>query len=180
MNRIYTKTGDDGTTGVFAGPRVAKDDDRIEAYGTIDELNAVLGVALTQQPADEIAALLLTIQHQLFDLGAELATPDPAANGMRKTTDEKVEALANAIDKYEADLPPLTSFILPGGTPFSGTLHLARTVCRRAERHIVTLSKSAEIAGEVIRYVNRLSDLLFVLARVGNKDAGGDVLWQGG
>jgi len=178
MNRIYTKTGDDGTTGVFAGPRVSKDDSRIEAYGTIDELNALIGVAVTQQPDEPMRELLLSIQHELFSVGAELATPEPEKHGLRSISDLDVQRLAEAIDGYDDALPDLTNFILPGGTALAATLHLARTVCRRAERRVVTLAGSGQIASELIRYVNRLGDLLFVLARTANQNAGGDVVWQ--
>src|SRR5262245_55482770 len=131
--KIYTKTGDAGETGLFAGPRVKKDDPRIQAYGTVDELNSVLGLARCQKLPEEIDARLAGIQHTLFDLGAELATPDPKARGTDLVSPAQIEALESAIDKYDDALPPLKTFILPGGTPGAAWLHQARTVCRRAE-----------------------------------------------
>jgi cob(I)alamin adenosyltransferase len=179
--KIYTKTGDRGETGLFAGPRVRKDDPRIEAYGTVDELNAVLGLARCEKLPPEIDGLIAGIQHTLFDLGAELATPDPASRGTDLVSTGQIEALEAAIDKYEATLPPLKTFILPGGVDGAAWLHLARTVCRRAERHVVTLGheKGAKLSPHVLVYLNRLGDLLFVLARAVNHMAGhGDIAWQ--
>ncbi len=181
--KIYTKTGDDGQTGLFGGPRIAKHAPRIEAYGTVDELNAVLGLvrceldgAAIHEPLDE---LLERIQCELFDLGGELATPDPARLGTRVLGGKHIEALEAAIDRHEADLEPLKQFILPGGTRVAALLHLARTVCRRAERHVVALAKQEPIANDLIVYLNRLSDLLFVLARWTNQQAGQhDVPWK--
>jgi cob(I)alamin adenosyltransferase len=178
--KIYTKTGDDGQTGLFGGPRVPKDHARIEAYGAIDELNAWLGITRAEGPPPEIDALLARVQHELFAIGAELATPDPDAKGMRLIGGEHIAALEEAIDRHESDLPPLTQFILPGGTKVAAQLHAARCVCRRAERRLVTLA-AAEIDGSfqtVLVYLNRLSDLLFVLARSSNAVAHSpDVPW---
>jgi cob(I)alamin adenosyltransferase len=176
--KIYTKTGDDGETGLFGGPRVRKNCPRIEAYGTVDELNAVVGMARTQGPPADLDGLLCRIQNELFDLGAELATPDPAKFGIAGATEAHVSALEREIDRYEAELEPLKQFILPGGTPAAAALHLARTVCRRAERCVVTLTESEAISPNTVIYLNRLSDLLFVLARAANRRAGvADVPW---
>src|SRR5690242_1194331 len=136
--KIYTKTGDDGETGLFGGPRVRKNCPRIEAYGTVDELNAVVGLVRTEGPPADIDELLARIQNELFDLGAQLATPEPAKFGIAGATEAHVAALEGAIDRYEAELEPLRQFILPGGTAAAAALHLARTVCRRAERLVVT------------------------------------------
>lgn len=179
--KIYTKTGDDGETGLFGGPRVSKDSPRIEAYGTVDELNSVLGVVRAQLAAGDVDALLCQIQNDLFALGAQLATPDPAAHQTALVGARQIAALESAIDRYEEQLEPLKQFVLPGGTPAAANLHLARTVCRRAERRVVTLVResSEPIAAEVVVYLNRLSDLLFVLARAVNRTAGrADVPWQ--
>jgi cob(I)alamin adenosyltransferase len=178
--KIYTKTGDDGETGLFAGPRVQKDDPRIEAYGTVDELNSVLGLVRCAKPPDEMDRLLARVQNELFDLGAELATPDPKLRGTNLITQQRVELLEKAIDHFDASLPPLKTFILPGGTPAAAWLHLARTVCRRAERRVVTLgdAANANLSPLMVIYLNRLSDLLFVLARAANQSAGvEDVKW---
>jgi cob(I)alamin adenosyltransferase len=177
--KIYTKTGDGGDTGLFAGPRVRKHHPRIEAYGAVDELNSLLGVVRAESPPREIDALLAQAQHDLFLLGAELATPDPAKLGMALLGEVHIERWEAAIDRYEAELPPLKEFILPGGTPVAAGLHLARTVCRRAERAVVALADAEGIRPETIRYLNRLGDLLFVLARAANAAEGGvDVPWR--
>ncbi len=179
--KIYTKTGDGGETGLFAGPRVRKDDLRIEAFGAVDELNAVLGVARTETLPAEIDALLESVQHALFDLGAELATPDPKSRGTNLVSLQHVAKLEAAIDQFEATLPPLQAFILPGGCRGAAFIHMARGVCRRAERRVVTLAdqKDVILSANVITYLNRLGDLLFVLARAINQAEGfGDVLWQ--
>jgi cob(I)alamin adenosyltransferase len=183
MSRIYTRTGDSGETGLFGGGRVRKDDLRVEAYGTVDELNAVLGVtrgALSREPQlVEIDEFVSRVQHQLFNLGAELATPRPDAHGTNFVADRDVEWLEQAIDGWEKQLEPLRTFILPGGSPAAGHLHWARTVCRRAERLLVALAASESIRGEVLRYVNRLSDALFVAARTANLQVGvADVTWD--
>ncbi len=179
--KIYTKTGDRGETGLFGGPRVSKDAPRIEAYGTVDELNSVLGIARSQLADGEIHALVGRIQNDLFALGAQLATPDPAAHQTALIGPAETAALEAAIDHFESGLDPLTQFILPGGVPAAAHLHLARTVCRRAERRLVTLARESvePISGELVVYLNRLSDLLFVLARAANRAAGAaDVPWQ--
>lgn len=179
--KIYTKTGDAGTTGVFAGPRVAKDHPRMEACGTVDELNAALGVARANGLPPEIDTIAARVQHELFALGAELGTPDPEASGTALLNEDHVTAIERAIDQFEATLAPLQNFILPGGTIGAANLHLARAVCRRAERCVVTLSREADgkIRGRAIVYLNRLGDLLFVLARAANAMAGEeDVVWE--
>lgn len=172
--KIYTKTGDDGTTGLLGGTRVPKDHLRVAAYGDVDELNALVGVAKAQANGS-LARLLGHIQRDLFALGAQLA--DPTAKVASRRAKATVGAgqtrrLERAIDKAEADLPALTSFILPGGTPLGAHLHLARTVCRRAERAIVTLNRDTPLDPRLLVYANRLSDLLFVLARAANHAAG--------
>jgi cob(I)alamin adenosyltransferase len=182
--KIYTKTGDRGETGVFGGPRVAKDHPRIEAYGTVDELNAVLGLARCEKLPPDVDDLLARIQNELFDVGAELATPQPEAHGIPRMTEQHAQALEQAIDHYEAGLTPLKTFILPGGVKAAAWLHLARTVCRRAERRLVTLVRQTAGSHEAISptlviYLNRLSDLFFVLARSVNADAKvPDVAWR--
>lgn len=181
MTKIYTKTGDRGETGLFAGPRVLKDDPRIEAYGTLDELNAAIGVARAAGTADEADATLARIQCELFDVGAELATPEAKAHAMEQIGAQQISALELAIDRYEAQLEPLKQFILPAGAELSARLHFARTVCRRAERRVVSLLKQPEVnvREELLVYLNRLSDLLFVLARWTNQQAGiEDELWK--
>jgi cob(I)alamin adenosyltransferase len=179
--KIYTKTGDHGETGLFGGPRVRKDTPRIEAYGTVDELNSVLGIVRAQAIESDIDALLRQIQNELFDLGAQLATPDPIAHHTSLIGPPQIAALETAIDRFEAQLEPLSQFILPGGTRAAALVHLARTVCRRAERRLVHLMRQSgeQLASEPLIYLNRLSDLLFVLARVLNHAAGRtDVPWQ--
>jgi cob(I)alamin adenosyltransferase len=180
--KIYTKTGDGGDTGLFGGGRVPKDHPRVQAYGAVDELNAAIGLALALDPRDFADALLQGVQRDLFAVGGQLASPDPGkvAQALRKATvgDERVVALEQAIDSHEAALPPLAGFILPGGTPKASALHLARTVCRRAERRVVTLSGQAAVPPVILAYLNRLSDLLFVLARRANARAGvPEVVW---
>ncbi len=183
MTRIYTRTGDSGETGLFGGDRVRKDNLRVEVYGTIDELNAVLGVAraaLSREPElDQIDQFVARVQHQLFDLGAELATPQPDAHGTNLVSDADVAWLEHSIDAWEQELAPLRTFILPGGSAAAAHLHWARTVCRRAERLLVALAASESIRGEVMRYANRLSDALFVAARAANRQLDvSDVLWK--
>jgi cob(I)alamin adenosyltransferase len=174
--KIYTKTGDDGTTGLFGGQRVAKDSYRIEAYGTVDELNSVLGQARALGVTAEHDELLGEIQEALFVLGADLATPvdrEPAKFQIPRVTSSDVECLERAIDRMEESLPTLKSFILPGGTTAGATLHVARTVCRRAERCVVSLhAEDPSIGWLPVEYLNRLSDCLFVLARAVNHQAG--------
>lgn len=179
--KIYTKTGDAGQTGLFGGPRVSKDNVRIEAYGEVDELNAVIGVARSAELPAEIDAVLLAVQHDLFCVGAELATPDPAASGTILLEDSRIAALESAIDQAEESLEPLKQFILPAGPTGAAWLHLARTVCRRAERRVVTLANASDntVSPRLIIYLNRLSDALFVLARSVVAKAGDeDVAWE--
>ena len=177
--RIYTRTGDSGETGLIGGHRVSKDHPRVEAYGAVDELNAHLGAVRVQTNDTQLDALLSRIQHRLFDLGAELATPAGGTKGASAIDDTDVADLERAIDMYQVTLTPLREFILPGGAPLASTLHVARTVCRRAERRLVALARDEPVRGELLRYLNRLSDLLFVLARVANQRAGrADVTWQ--
>lgn len=172
--KIYTRTGDLGETGLFAGPRVGKDMPRIEVFGTVDELNALLGMVRTETLPEGMDRLLERVQNELFEVGAELATPDPVAKGTRTIGQEHVKALETAIDQYEAALPPLKEFILPGGTRAAAWLHWARTVCRRAERRLVSLVRESgtDISLLLLAYLNRLGDLLFVLARTANAQAG--------
>jgi cob(I)alamin adenosyltransferase len=177
--KIYTKTGDTGETGLFAGPRVSKDDPRIEAYGTVDELNAAIGLARAERLPLEVEQTLERVQSELFSVGAELATPDPAAHGVQLTTDAMITALERAIDNLEAGVPPLKHFILPAGTRAAALMHVARGVCRRAERRVVTLSQTTAIAPAIVRYLNRLGDYLFVAARFINHDARApETIWQ--
>ena len=180
--RIYTKTGDKGDTGLFGGGRVPKDDPRVEAYGEVDELNAVLGMARSVEMMPRIDEVLLPVQRDLFAIGALLATPDHDKMQQQlekaRIDDGRIAQLERAIDEGEAELEPLRSFILPGGTPKSAALHVARTVCRRAERRVVSLARTLPLPPLVVVYLNRLSDLLFVLARVANRRAGaGEVTW---
>ena len=170
--KIYTKTGDDGSTGLFGGARVRKTDARVEAYGSVDELNAVLGVALAGG-AGGLAEALVGLQRELFVLGADLATPKGQESSyLPRLTPEHVAGLERLIDEHDARLPALKNFILPGGCPLAAHLHLARTVCRRAERATVALAAQAEIGPVPVQYLNRLADLLFVLAREANRAAG--------
>jgi len=188
LNRIYTRTGDDGTTALGSGERRPKYDLRIAAYGTIDELNACLGIArLHTADAPAMDAMLARIQNDLFDLGADLCTPESAKgkgpDGARlAVSDAQVTRLEQEIDTLNAELSPLRSFVLPGGTPAAASLHLARTVCRRAERLIVELAhKPGEsVSAAALKYVNRLSDLLFVASRFLNRKGVDDVLWVPG
>ena len=180
--KIYTKTGDTGQTGLFGGGRVPKDDLRVEAYGDVDELNAVLGMARCIEMMPRIDEVLVPIQRDLFAIGALLATPDRdrmASHLEKARIDEaRITELEHAIDDGEAELEPLRAFIIPGGTPKAAALHVARTVCRRAERHVVRLQHDVELPPLAIIYLNRLSDLLFTLARLANHRAGaGEVTW---
>ncbi len=183
LSRIYTKSGDAGETGLGDGSRVPKDHPRVAAYGGVDELNALLGVLLAQQPDLAEAELLRTIQNDLFDVGADLCVPqtadEPAGKRLRVRPEQSLR-LEAAIDRLNAPLKPLSSFVLPGGRPAAAWCHLARTVCRRAERDVVTLARQEPVNPQVIVYLNRLSDLLFVLARVCNDQGQGDVLWVPG
>jgi cob(I)alamin adenosyltransferase len=178
--RIYTKTGDDGTTGLFGGSRVDKDSLRVEAYGTVDELNSQLGSARAEALPAELDQLLARIQEDLFCVGAELAcTPGKESTlPSRPVAAADIERLERAIDAGEAPLPPLKNFILPGGSRAAATLHLARTVCRRAERRVIAAAHQAPLRGDLVVYLNRLGDLLFVLARRANQLQGHpDVPW---
>jgi len=180
--KIYTRTGDDGDTGLFGGGRVTKDHPRVEAYGDIDELNAILGQARAAEMMPRIDEVLAPIQRDLFAIGALLATPDleKMKEQLEKAriSDERIAQMERSIDDGEAELEPLRAFILPGGTPKAAALHVARTVCRRAERAVVRLQREVDVPQAVIVYLNRLSDLLFVLARVANRRAGaGEVTW---
>lgn len=174
LSRIYTRTGDDGTTGLGDGTRVAKDSARVRAYGTVDEANSTLGLLLAADLPADMRELLTAVQHQLFDLGGELCIPGHAA-----IDDADIERLEQHLDRYNDPLPPLKDFILPGGGEAAARCHVARTVVRRAEREAVTLSHHDSVRPQAIRYLNRLSDLLFVLARVLAREGGhGEVLWQ--
>ena len=180
--KIYTKTGDDGTTGLLGAGRVLKDDPRIESYGTIDELNAVLGVARAGELDADADATVARLQDDLFAVGAALADPDPNGKFHNAVKPELGRRLEAEIDAMEAGLPALTHFILPGGTPAAAQLHLARTICRRAERLVVRLDHTPEglVPPNLVVYLNRLSDLLFVLARAVNHRAGQkDIVWAG-
>jgi cob(I)alamin adenosyltransferase len=179
--KIYTKTGDKGDTSLFSGQRVPKDALRVEAYGSIDELNSVLGVVLCDVKDPEIKDLLTSVQRILFDVGADLATPRPIEKRqVRRILPRDALPLEKAIDSFQERLKPLKAFILPGGTPSAARLHLARAVCRRAERVIVRLSRNEEIGEGILVYLNRLSDLLFTLARYANQSAGiADEKWKG-
>jgi cob(I)alamin adenosyltransferase len=182
VGKIYTKTGDDGTTGLLGAGRVPKDDIRVEVYGTVDEVNAALGVARSQALDPDADALVARLQDELFVLGAALADPAPDGPFHRTITARHVESLESTIDRLEEELDPLTQFILPGGTPAAAQIHLARTVCRRAERLAVTLARQPgqDVPETIVVYLNRLSDLLFVLARAVNRRAGvRDILWKG-
>jgi cob(I)alamin adenosyltransferase len=183
LSRIYTRTGDKGETALGDGTRVLKDHLRVAAYGTVDELNAVLGLGLAQHPDAPEAELLRSIQNDLFDIGGDLCVPQAAdeAPGQRlRVKPEQAARLEATIDRLNARLTPLHSFVLPGGRSQAAWLHLARTVCRRAEREVVTLARAEAVNPHVIVYLNRLSDLLFVMARVANDDGREDVLWQPG
>ncbi len=174
LTKIFTRTGDAGTTGLGDGTRVSKDSPRIQALGDVDELNSCLGVLLCETLPDNTRKELLRIQHDLFDLGGELCIP-----GFNNISDIQVQRLEELLEHYNASLPPLANFILPGGSRAASFAHLARTVCRRAERSVVALGEVEEVSELVRQYLNRLSDLLFVLGRSLNRFAGGtDVLWE--
>jgi cob(I)alamin adenosyltransferase len=180
--KIYTRTGDDGTTGLLGPGRVRKDDPRVEAYGSVDELNAALGVARSLDAGQWLTAELALIQARLFSLGAELsATVEAPLANVDRIGDADVRALEEIIDRMEADLPPLKNFILPAGHVLAAQLHLARTVCRRAERRLVAFAAGAAVEPRLIHYLNRLADLLFVMARWCNRRAGvAEVEWRAG
>jgi cob(I)alamin adenosyltransferase len=174
LSKIYTRTGDKGTTGLGDGSRVDKDSPRVEAYGTVDELNAAIGALLAHAIPEHLQRMLTRIQHDLFDLGGELCVP-----GYDRFTAADTERLENWLDDLNAELPALKEFILPAGGPATASCHLARTICRRAERRMVTLSHYENINAHALSYVNRLSDLLFVMARVlVRHEHGEEVLWQ--
>jgi len=174
LSKIYTRTGDDGSTGLGDGARVSKDSARVCAYGTVDEANCAIGLVLATDLPEDIRAVLVSVQHQMFDLGGELCIPGHAA-----IFDADIERLEQQLDHFNADLPPLKDFILPGGGLPAAHAHLARTITRRAEREVVTLSRHDAVRPEAVRYLNRLSDLLFVLARVLARASGhGETLWN--
>lgn len=176
--KIYTKTGDDGTTGLQGGKRVSKSDLRIQAYGAVDETNSAIGVTLTYELDSDIKDLLIKIQNELFIAGSDLSDPN-LANSKNRITEPMISHLESQIDRLESELVPLTNFILPGGHHVAASLHLARTISRRAETIIVELSKSEQLNLSCQKYLNRLSDLLFVMARVANKrNHVPDVLWK--
>jgi len=174
LSKIYTRTGDQGSTGLGDGTRVEKDNVRVEAYGTVDELNSVIGLLLSNTLTDAMRRKLEEIQHDLFDLGGELCIP-----GHTMINSGQVDALEAYLDELNENLPPLKDFILPGGGPAAAACHLARAVCRRAEREVVTLARGETVSGVSLAYLNRLSDLLFVMARVLARAEGGtEVLWD--
>ena len=178
LSRIYTRSGDHGETGLGDGTRVTKASARVTAYGEVDELNAVLGLVACHASAEQ--ELVRTIQNDLFDVGADLCVPATDDGGALRVRPEQTTRLEQEIDRRNERLQPLRSFVLPGGTPAAAWLHLARTVCRRAERSVVALMQSEPVNPHVLAYLNRLSDLLFVMARVANGDGQGDVLWEPG
>ena len=181
LNKIYTRTGDDGGTGLVGGERVSKHEPRVAAYGEVDETNACVGLARLHAGSDPwLDAALARIQNELFDLGADLATRDLEAPGALRIIDAQVARLEGEIDTMNAELAPLRSFVLPGGSPASAALHLARTVCRRAERAVVALAEREPVNPVALRYLNRLSDLLFVAGRRANAQGAADVLWTPG
>jgi cob(I)alamin adenosyltransferase len=175
LSKIYTRTGDDGTTGLGDGNRVQKDCARVEAFGTVDETNSAIGVILAQSMlSDRIRQCLTEVQHDLFELGGELCIP-----GYEAIQQAFIDRIENDLDEFNADLPPLKDFILPGGGPAAAACHLARTIARRAERRTITLQQDEEVRGEILRYLNRLSDLLFVIARqLARVENGQEVLWN--
>ena len=174
LSKIYTRTGDDGSTGLGDGSRTGKDSARVNAYGTVDEANSSIGVVLAAPMPDEVRVLLTRVQHQLFDLGGELCIPGHAA-----ITSQDIDALEQQLDHFNESLPPLKEFILPAGGEAAARCHLARTIVRRAERETVALARHESVRAEALRYLNRLSDLLFVLARVlARADGQGEVLWK--
>ena len=173
LSKIYTRTGDKGTTGLGDGARVDKDSLRVEAYGTVDELNSAVGLVLSADLPDEVRSCLTRAQHELFDLGGELCMP-----GTTLIPDRYVEGLEQSLDAFNEDLPPLKDFILPGGSEAASRCHLARTIARRAERRVISLAHNETVNEATIRYLNRLSDLLFVIARVlARADGGAEVIW---
>ncbi|MCC6223255.1 MAG: cob(I)yrinic acid a,c-diamide adenosyltransferase [Thermoleophilia bacterium] len=181
LTRIYTRGGDSGETSLGDGTRAPKTDLRIEAYGTVDELNSALGLALAGCPAGDLRDSLELIQNELFDLGADLSVPPGGGRERLRVSPEQVERLEQLCDRANEPLPPLTSFVLPGGCELAARLHVARTVCRRAERRAVALALAQEVSPAALAYLNRLSDLLFILARAANAQAGlPEPLWKPG
>jgi len=181
ITKVYTRTGDDGTTGLGTGGRVGKDSPRIEAYGTVDELNSQVGLALSCGVNDAIAPALRAIQNDLFHLGSDLCIPEEEKERqpVPRIEERHVAALESLMDRLSEELAPLANFVLPGGAPAAAQLHVARTVCRRAERLVVALSRSEAVGPHTVEYLNRLSDALFVMARHENKRRGiPDVLWN--
>ena len=180
--KIYTKTGDDGSTGLFGGGRIRKSDKRIEVYGTVDELNALLGLCRCAPDADEeIAEMLLRVQGELFVIGSHLATPEdsPSTRSLPMLEDDMVHALEMEIDAGESELEPLRNFILPGGCELAARLHVSRTICRRAERLLVAFAMDRPVSPTILTYLNRVSDWLFVMARLANRRAGvADIVWE--
>ena len=182
--KVYTKGGDRGETSLVSGPRVRKDHARIDACGAVDELNAFVGVSCAELDDDDLTAFLATVQHRLFDVGGELATPDidtrAAGKPFPRVSDDDVVAIEKQIDALDTELEPIRNFVLPGGCRAAAALHVARSVCRRAERRVVALAAEEAIAPAIVRYLNRLSDLLFVMARVANRRAGvAEPIWKG-
>jgi cob(I)alamin adenosyltransferase len=177
--KIYTRTGDDGTTGLLGGVRLGKDDLRISAYGTVDELNALLGVCRAGELPTSVEAVIDALQHEMFMLGSELSSPAGPPRGTDVVGDVEIARLEATIDEFESSLEPLREFILPGGSPAAAAIHVARCVCRRAEREMVALSRSSAVRPLALVYINRVSDLLFVLARAANAAVGmPDVPWK--
>ncbi len=176
--KIYTKTGDDGTTGVQGGKRISKSNLRIKAYGMIDELNATIGLVLSKKFDDDIENLLRNIQNDLFVVGSDLSNPD-LTNMKNRITTEMVTNVEKTIDRLENELPPITNFILPGGHEVASLIHISRTIARRAETIVISLNEKEKINDECIKFLNRLSDLLFVVARIVNKKNGfNDIIWK--
>ena len=174
LSKIYTRTGDEGETGLGDGSRVSKDDLRVEAFGTVDELNSAIGIVLAFDPPQAIGSCLLEIQHDLFNLGGELCIP-----GHTIIVAADIARLEEQLDSFNVHLPPLKEFILPGGSKAASLCHVARTICRRAERRVVSLMRNEAVNPELLRYLNRLSDFLFVIARVlARSDGGSEVLWR--
>jgi cob(I)alamin adenosyltransferase len=179
LTRIYTRAGDAGETSLGDGTRVRKTDPRVEAYGAVDELNAAIGLALAAGPSAQTAAWLVVVQNELFDLGADLSVPLGGERERLRVAQEQVDRLEEHCDVANAELEPLRSFVLPGGSELAARLHLARTVCRRAERRVLALAETEQVNPVALAYVNRLSDLLFILARAANAD-GAEPLWSPG
>ena len=181
LTRIYTRGGDRGETSLGDGSRVPKLDCRIAAFGAVDELNSQLGLALAAEPPEEMRSALERVQNELFDVGADISVPFGAGDGRLRVDDGRIEALEELCDRFNADLPELTSFVLPGGGELAARLHVARAVCRRAEREALAAAQDVELNPLVLVYLNRLSDLLFILARTASRTGGGDEpLWKPG